>query len=287
MAINWELGVAPDIIGNALNAFDEGRKMRREETARNALGVILGGGQTTPGQTPGIGDGIPGNKPMGGVDPTAQAWADLGRADPLTALKARELFAGKAKEQRSAQAEQMQQLGRILNHARDEATYQQARQAAQKIGIDISSAPANYDPAWVDQQKLVLSAFEKDGGQQISGLARELQDAGYQPGTPQFADAMRTALQGKYAPTYTDEQGNMRRGQLPALPGAAATPQQPQQAITFEMYRGATNGLGSQGAAAWLQRNGLPVKVATPQEAHQLPRGTKIILPDGSEGVVP
>ena len=39
--------------------------------------------------------------------------------------------------------------------------------------------------------------------------------------------------------------------------------------------------------AEWLQRNGLPVQVNTPEQAHQLPRGTRIILPDGSEGVVP
>jgi hypothetical protein len=58
-------------------------------------------------------------------------------------------------------------------------------------------------------------------------------------------------------------------------------------AITMEIYRGAVNGLGAQGAAAWLQRNGLPVAVTSPNEARQLPSGTRIILPDGSEGRVP
>lgn len=57
--------------------------------------------------------------------------------------------------------------------------------------------------------------------------------------------------------------------------------------LTMEMYRGAVNGLGPQGAAAWLQRNGTPVAVSTPQEARQLPSGTRIVLPDGSEGRVP
>ena len=122
----------------------------------------------------------------------------------------------------------MQQLGRLLNHATDETTYQQSLAAAKQIGLDVSSAPPSFDPQWVGQQKLVLQAYEKDGGAQISGLARELSDAGYKPGTPEFQQAMATALRGKYAPQYTDQQGNVRMGQLPALPAIGQTAQAPQ-----------------------------------------------------------
>lgn len=71
-----------------------------------------------------------------------------------------------------------------------------------------------------------------------------------------------------------------------------AQPQQPQgplsgQPFTFEQYQGAVNGLGPQGAAQWLQRNGIAIQVQTPDQARQLPSGTPIILPDGSQGRVP
>ena len=122
----------------------------------------------------------------------------------------------------------MQQLGRLLNHATDETTYQQSLAAAKQIGLDVSSAPPSFDPQWVGQQKLVLQAYEKDGGAQISGLKRELIDAGYVDGSPELSQAMLTALRGKYAPQYTDQQGNVRMGQLPALPAIGQTAQAPQ-----------------------------------------------------------
>lgn len=39
--------------------------------------------------------------------------------------------------------------------------------------------------------------------------------------------------------------------------------------------------------AAHVASNGGPVRVQTPDEARKLPKGTKILLPDGSEGIVP
>lgn len=195
--------LAPGDIGmNALVSFDQGRQMRRENDTRNALATLA--------QNP--------------DDPNA--YKALAQAAPELALKYRGQMADQQAAQQKQQQTQMVQLGRLLDYAKDEQTYQQARQAAQQIGIDISRAPANFDPAWVQQQRMVLSAFEKDGGQQISGLARELQDAGYQPGTPEFTEAMGIALQGKYAPQYTDAQGNLRQARLPNLPrpGQAAQP---------------------------------------------------------------
>lgn len=285
------MAVGPDIVGNALNAFEEGKKMRAAEKSKNALATIFGGEMQPrmpqPGQTPGIGDGV-------GAGTAQIPWGDLTPEDARTAYPIYQAQQKQAQEQQAKHNEQLQMMGRLLNHATDEGTYQQSLAAAKQARIDVSSAPPTFDPNWVGQQKLVLSAFEKDGGQQISGLARELTDAGYKPGTPEFQQAMGVALRGKYAPQYTDQQGNMRQGSLPALPGMgqapqpAVTPASPaQEPITFEMFSGAVNGLGPQKAAEWLQRNGLPVQVNTPEQAHQLPRGTRIILPDGSEGVVP
>lgn len=57
--------------------------------------------------------------------------------------------------------------------------------------------------------------------------------------------------------------------------------------LTFEAVEGALKTLGPQGAVGLLQRNGNTVKVDSPEQAMLLPKGTKLILPDGTEGVVP
>lgn len=81
-----------------------------------------------------------------------------------------------------------------------------------------------------------------------------------------------------------------RGGQVPGMP-QPQTQQVAQtqgfEAVTMEQLAGMQQALGPKGTADWLMRNKVPVKVTTPQEAMQLPSGTKLILPDGSEGEVP
>lgn len=114
-------------------------------------------------------------------------------------------------------------LGKLLDHAQDEPTYQQSLAAARQLGMDVSKAPPNFDPNWVGQQRLIVGAFAKDGGQSISGMAKELVDAGYKPNTPEFHEAMRrriTASDQKTIP-YTQGGGvalfNPNTGQVSSL----------------------------------------------------------------------
>lgn len=71
-------------------------------------------------------------------------------------------------------------------------------------------------------------------------------------------------------------------GQQPTQQPSAMT-----EPLTFQAVEGALKTLGPQGAVGLLQRNGNTVRVNSPEEAMQLPKGTKLILPDGTEGVVP
>lgn len=320
MAVDWSLARQPNVLAMALDGYEQGRKLRQEEASKKALAAMFGGNSLAPNALSGItstvgaagssvptldpilspGGGIGGGRnpnadmyPIGSNAPAADGidYSALTPEDLRTAITLRNSQREQQQAQAKAKGEQFQQLGRILNHATDETTYQQSLAAAKQIGLDVSNAPPSFDPNWVNQQKLVLQAYEKDGGQQISGLARELTDAGYKPGTPEFAAAMRTALQGKYAPTYTDEQGNMRQGQLPPLPGQAqqAAPQavaQPRKPVTVQAAMQVVQQAGPR-AAEFIRNNGFAVQVTTPDEARQLPSGTPIILPDGSEGVVP
>jgi len=114
----------------------------------------------------------------------------------------------KAKQAQEASIAHIQQLGRLLNHARDETSYQQARAAAAQLpGMDMSQIPANYDPNWVNQQKLVLSAIEKDGGQALSNYGKIAMDRGLQPGTPEFAQFVTQAWEADQVKTIPYTQG--------------------------------------------------------------------------------
>lgn len=270
MAINWELGIAPDIVGNALAAFEQGKQMRMERDTRNALGTLV----TNPNDT--------------------AAFGNLAKNAPDVAMQFKQQQAEQQKAQREQHLQQVQTMSKLFGHAmRGPQQWQEAVQAAQQIGLDTSSIPQQYDPSWAGQQKLIADTFLKDGGQGMSGLAKELVDAGYKPGTPEFQSAMAQGINGKYGSDYVDEQGNVRRrsplniggGQASAPQGA---PQQPQQEpLTFDMYQGAVGAQGKAWADNWLKQNNLPIRVTTPQQAHSLPSGTAIILPDGSTGRVP
>lgn len=49
--------------------------------------------------------------------------------------------------------EQVGFIGQLLNGVKDQNTYNIARSVAQQRGLDVSSIPDQYDPAWVDQAK--------------------------------------------------------------------------------------------------------------------------------------
>lgn len=84
------------------------------------------------------------------------------------------------------------------------------------------------------------------------------------------------------------------------LPVPGATQPAPQQAPAAQPQQAASNvvtmqdlqrmarGMGSADAMMnWMRRNSVTVRVATPQEAMNLPSGTPILLPDGTIGSVP
>lgn len=188
--LNWNLLQVPDIAQNALAAFDQGRQRKQQDEARNAFATYA-------------------------ANPNEASLNALAPHNPQFVMQQRATLQKQQQDAQKQHQEQIGLIGRLLSNVRDEGSYQQALAAARQGGIDLTDVPPNFDPNWVSNTKMLVDAFTKDGGQQISGLARELQDAGYQPGTPGFTKAMKVALQGKYAPQYTDAQGNLRQGSLP------------------------------------------------------------------------
>lgn len=86
-----------------------------------------------------------------------------------------------------------------------------------------------------------------------------------------------------------DEIFQLPAGQQPAAVAGtvAMAPAQTQPAMTVDQFIAMADVQGIGKAVGIIQRNNIPIRVASPAEARKLPAGTKILLPDGSEGVVP
>jgi len=115
---------------------------------------------------------------------------------------------GMQQGQQQAQAQQaeanrakMGKLASILDGVVDDPSYQRNLSVARQLGYDVSTAPANYDPNYISEQKVMASAFanEKD----LPLIVQEVQAAGYQPGTPQFEQEVKRVLISKYSTSTT------------------------------------------------------------------------------------
>lgn len=210
MAIDWRLAQMPNIAGNALAAFRQGREDRRVSDAQNALAAYA-------------------------TNPNEQTLSGAAQYAPEFVIRERGRMQDQQAQQRKQHQEQMVMMGRLLDHAQDPQTYAESLAAARQAGIDVSTVPQQYDPAWVDRQRLVVRAFNDDGGERISGIARELVDAGYQPGTEEFNGAMRSVISNKYASEYVDDAGNTRRRSALNLEGPAQAG--PQPGVVEDGYR--------------------------------------------------
>lgn len=93
------------------------------------------------------------------------------------------------------------------------------------------------------------------------------------------------AVTGPAGTTYVDALS------VAKLPGETGSPAAPapvisgQEAITYDMYRDAKQGLGPMKSVDWLRSNGIPVRVKTKQQAMSLEPGVRYITPDGKEFV--
>lgn len=269
----------PAVIGQSVqHGFQNGRAMRSENETRNALSQLV-------------------------QDPMNQdAMTSLAKYNPQAAMQMQDRQRGiqgqqakQAEAAKAAQAKQMGQVRQLLSHAEQSPEgWQQAMSAAQGLGLDMSQLPQQYDPNWARQQLFILDAFDKDE-EALPGIARELQAAGLDVSSPEGQQALRKAIEGKYAGTYIDGQGNTRQrpifnqsgGASRAAPSSGGQPQILQQAastgvITQQDAQRVAQSLGGNGKAAfqkWQSENGIRVVVRT----GTAPDGRKVIeLEDGT-----
>lgn len=202
MAINW--GAARQGQNDLFQYFQMGQQIGQglvDQKVNKALGnVMMGGGQAPApqgapqggipapvGMTPGIGGPM---QPQGGA--MSGDLATIARYRP-------ELIPQIQKQQQDAQTKQFElqtkqreairadalDNAKLLEPVTDEASYQQARRVAAQVGKDISKFPPNYDPAWVQEQKLA-TRFLAEKPEALSDFGKKAVDEGFQPGTPKF-----------------------------------------------------------------------------------------------------
>lgn len=218
---------------------------------------------------------------------------------PELGLKLRDSAQQAAAAQRKTQAEQTQQTAAILRQVKaNPASYPMARQAAIQLGIPAASIPEQYDAQWVDQQDMIFSAFEKDGGESLTSAMKHVKGLGYDLNTPEGKAVLAQQINAGNVKTYTDDRGYTRiYDRMQVQPAGAPTaqgapqgqprPQTGEQPFTFDMFKGYRDTQGDKKAAEYVRKFGFRVSVQSPDQARQLPSGTPITLPDGTEGVVP
>lgn len=214
MAINWSLLQPTDIGGAFQSGFARGRTQKAmgalatDPTNREAFGVLA---SYDPQAAFGIKRAAQQNSEMqraeqtrgalaaaydpatGNIDPMAARQAYVGAGDIEGAMRFDQQRAQSAASQQDAARKQLETMAQLLDDATDENSYQQGLNVARRMGIDVSSVPQNYDPAWVDEQRLMVRTFiEKP--EAATTLQRNLISAGIQPGTPEYRQAVLSSL---------------------------------------------------------------------------------------------
>lgn len=195
-------------------------------------------------------------------------------------------------------AAQIQALNRDQRDERRQSEAQ-AQQHEQLIAAAVRAGVPEEQARSLPPQTLASVVGQYLGPQNDNEFTRTLRAGGIDPASPEGQNLyrQRAATMASPAPQMTGSPETGYRWNTPPppqVPGLTSPPAQQTPAqqpagnvINAEMYRGATNGLGAQGAADWAQRNNIVVAVRSPQEARQLPSGTRIRLPDGTIGRVP
>lgn len=190
MAINWGMAGQNN---NALAYFQMGQQMGQQvidKRVNNAAARFMQGDQN--------------------------AIADVAKYDAGLGMQLQQRQAALEDAKRKRQQEEvMAQRTRLTETAKlfegvTPENYGQRLAIAQQLGIDTSSAPQAYDPAWV-QQNAQIMRFAADNPDKLPMIAQEFQAAGIDLNTPQGKQALLNAIAGKYGTDYADESGNIRR----------------------------------------------------------------------------
>ncbi len=190
---------------NIMQAFQQGRQMAEQREYRNALA------QFDPSKPETL-NAVMQVRPEVGLQLR-------GQVQQQQALAA-------AAQQKAAEARRadLPTMIKLLETATDEQTYQRNVGAARQFGIDTSTLPQTFDPAWRDSRLQVMKAIATPEGQEVLSTAgKQAADEGFRPGTPEFQARTKEIWQQSGAIPYTGENGETRL----YVPGRGVPTQQP------------------------------------------------------------
>lgn len=164
MPVNWQMGIGQDVGGNAMNALLQGQQAGQQDQARKAMSAYA-------------------------VNPTPEGLNALAPHNPQFVMQQKQAEAeaeklAQAESEKKAQ-ESLRGVAKLFNGVGDEATYQQSLAVAQRMGLDVSQAPPNFDANWVQENGRIFNYFAETPGA-LSTAGKQAIDEGYQPGTPEF-----------------------------------------------------------------------------------------------------
>lgn len=122
------------------------------------------------------------------LKPVMQADARIGMQLRGQMQQAQAAQAQAEAEAAKARRADLPMLTRLLETATDEASYQRNLGVARQYGIDTSTLPQNFAPAWRDEQLATMKLLSTpEGREALSTAGKIAADMGLQPGTPEFA----------------------------------------------------------------------------------------------------
>lgn len=125
----------------------------------------------------------------GEVDPVAMRQAYVEAGDIEGAMGFERDRTRTAAAQQEAAREQLRVVADLLDDSTDQASYERNLAAARTLGLDVTSAPPQFDADWIGQQRRIVAALSDE--QEMTTFMRDAQAAGIAPGSPQFAEAFR------------------------------------------------------------------------------------------------
>lgn len=285
----------PAAIGQTVQqGFQQGRQMRSQMETQNALSQLA-------------------------TDPTNQeAMQNLARYNPQAAMQyqgvQQQRQAAQAKAEQEARENRLKQVPvmiQLLEGSTSPETYARNLAVARQNGFDVSSAPQQYDPQWISSQVSVLRLLSNPEGQKaLSTFGKQAADEGFDPGTPEFGRRVTELVNASNITTHSVQPGgtiiendkiggsqrvivqggNMPQQSYNQSPPRNVTPDTAGEVITFDQLQGMARGLNPDALTRQIQRltqGGVLFSVSDPTQARQLPSGTPILLPDGTQGRVP
>lgn len=189
---------------NALSMFQFGAQLGRDARAsqeERALKEAVGAYATNPGDPNALATVMKADPRLGMQFQQQQAQAEKARREQAAAEQ--QAMRGKAQE-----------LARLFDGVNDEATYQQRIGIAQRMGIDTTGAPTQFNPQWVQENALIMR-LAADKPEALSTIGKEAVDAGFQAGTPEHAAFVRQRIQAEAMKTIPYVQGGGVAGYNP------------------------------------------------------------------------